>query len=171
MQQSFTVIDSQNIEQPLDGALILTRAIEEARNIMLSAPWLLYSRNPLTEKAAAERQLKHQISAALDQGFILHDPYHPEFRSLNQHNQFGLFNPDNRYHIASIATPGTYVIRGKRGTSADLQLQVGAGNPGFDENLTSPKTVSQFFLDTLVVDNDGCFEIVISDTEEVDNWH
>lgn len=168
--QGFAVIDSQNIEQPLSGVLALTHAIEEARNIMLSAPWLLYSRDPLREQAAAERQLKHQISASLDQGFILHDPLHPEFRSLNQHNQFGLFNPDNRYHIATISTPGTYVIRGKRGTSADFQLQVGAGNPGFDENLTSPITVDQLSLDKLEVDQNGCFEIVISDTKEGDNW-
>lgn len=137
---------------------------------MLSAPWLLYSRNPLHEKAAVERQLKHQISAALDQGFILHDPCHPEFRRLDQHNQYGLFNPDNCYYIASISTPGTYVIRGKRGTSADLQIQVGAGSPGFNEDLTSPIPVSQLSLDNLKVDANGCFEIVISDIEVADNW-
>ena len=164
------MIDSQNTEHPLRGALALTHAIKEARNIMFSAPWLLYSPDPLREKAAAERQLKHQICAALDQGFILHDPLHPQFRSLDQHNQFGLFNPDNRYHIASITTPGTYVIRGRRGTSAYLEVQVGAGNPGFDENLTSPIPVSQLSLDDLVVDANGCFEIVISDIEAGDNW-
>ncbi|GAB5471491.1 MAG: hypothetical protein Kilf2KO_45210 [Rhodospirillales bacterium] len=164
------MIDSPDSEHPLPGALALTHAIEEARSIMLSAPWLLYSRDPLREQAAAERQLKHQLCAALDQGFILQDPLHPEFRSLDQHNQFGLFNPDNRYHIASIATPGTYVIRGRRGTSADFEVQVGAGDPGFDENLTSPIPVSQLSLDDLVLDAEGCFEIVISDTEAGDNW-
>ncbi|PZD73759.1 hypothetical protein C1752_01530 [Acaryochloris thomasi RCC1774] len=164
------VTNLRNDEQPLQGAMLLARAIEEARDIMFSAPWLLYSPTPLYEKAAAERQLKHQISAALDQGFIVHDPLHPEFRSLNQHNQYGLFNPDNRYHIATISTPGTYVIRGKRGTSADFQIQVGTGRPGFNENLTSPITLSQLSLEDLIVDDDGNFEIVISDTKTGDNW-
>ena len=161
---------TQNEQQCLQGAFQFARAIEEARSIMFQAPWLLDSPTPQWEQAAAERQLKHQISAALDQGFILHDPYHPEFRVLNQHNQFGLVNPDNRYHIATISTPGTYIIRGKRGTSADLEIQVGAGNPGFDETQTSPKPVSQMSLNDLVVNDDGTFEIVISDTEMGENW-
>ena len=168
--ENHAVTGSVSVERPPRGALALTDAIEEARRIMFSAPWLLYSRDPRREKAAAERQLKHQTSAALDQGFILHDPLHPEFRSLDEHNQFGLFNPDNRYHIASIATPGTYVVRGRRGTSADLQIQVGAGDPGFDEDLTSPITLGQLSLEDLAVDADGRFEIVISDTEEGVNW-
>ena len=162
--------ETLNDKQGLQGAIQFARAIEEARNIMFQAPWLLDSPTPRREKAAAERQLKHQISAALDQGFIVHDPFHPEFRSLNQHNQFGLFNPDNRYHIATISTPGTYVIRGKRGTSASLEIQVGAGNPGFDEDQTSPKPVSQLSLDDLIVDDDGTFEVVISETETGNNW-
>jgi len=162
--------DSTSDARPLRGPLLLAHAIEEARDILFSAPWLLYSRSPSGERAAAERQLKHQLSAALDQGFILHDPLHPEFRVLNQHNQFGLVNPDNRYHLATISTPGTYVIRGKRGTSADLQIQIGAGNAGFDEDLTSPTPIAELSLDNLVVDDDGHFEIVISDTETGPNW-
>lgn len=58
-------------------------------------------------------------------------------------------NPDNLYLLASIETPGTYVIYGKRGTSADLQIQVGAGAPGFNENLTSPIPVSELDLTAL----------------------
>lgn len=162
--------NSQSDKQHAQGAQRLANAIEEARQIMFNAPWLLNSPNPLQERAAAERQLKHQLSAALDQGFIVHDPLHPEFRCLNQHNQFGLFNPDNRYHIATISTPGTYVIRGKRGSSADLQIQVGGGNPGFNEDETSPTPVSQRSLECLTVDDNGNFEIVISDTETGDNW-
>ena len=161
---------TQTDQQCLQGATQFALAIEEARNIMFQAPWLLDSPTPEWEKAAAERQLKHYISAALDQGFILHDPYHPEFRVLNQHNQFGLVNPDNRYLLASISTPGTYIIRGKRGTSADLQIQVGAGNPGFNEDQTSPTPVSQLSLDDLVINDDGTFEIVISATEMGSNW-
>lgn len=159
-----------NDKQCLQGAIQFAHAIEEARNIMFQAPWLLDNLTPRREKAAAERQLKHQISAALDQGFIVHDPFHPEFRNLNQHNQFGLVNPDNRYHIATISTPGTYIIRGKRGTSAYMEVQVGAGNPGFDEAQTSPTPVSQLSVDDLLVDDDGTFEIVISETEMGDNW-
>jgi hypothetical protein len=122
------------------------------------------------EKAAAELQLKNQLVAALDKGFALHDPKHPEFRTLDQYNQYGLYNPDNRYHIATISTPGKYVIRGKRGTSADLQIQVGTGEPGFDVNLTSPVTIDQMALAELEVDDDGRFEIIISDSEEGENW-
>ena len=71
---------------------------------------------------------------------------------MNQHNQFGLVNPDNRYHLATISTPGTYVIRGKRGTSADLQIQIGAGNAGFDEDLTSPTPIAELSLDDDLLD-------------------
>jgi len=151
------------------GPVQLAAAIEEARATMLDAPWLCDSSDPLRETAAAETQLKHQITAALDQGFVFHDPMHPEFRELDAHNQFGLVNPDNRYLIARISTPGTYVIRGKRGTSADLQIQVGSGNPGFDGKINITP-ISQLTRPDLVVDDDGCFEIVVSSTPAGDNW-
>ncbi|MEM6941184.1 MAG: hypothetical protein AAF943_17495 [Pseudomonadota bacterium] len=157
------------------GALQFAQAIEQAAATMALAPWMQYSANPEAEKAAADRQLKHQIAAALDQGFVLHDPNFPEFCRLDKHNQFGLVNPDNLYFLASIATPGTYVIHGKRGTSADLQIQVGAGHPGFDEDLTSPLPVSELDLATLSVRPNGDFTIIISDTKPSDlkvgeNW-
>lgn len=160
----------QSNHPTLSGSILFAQAIQQASDIMLKAPWLQYSASPELERAAAERQLKHQISAALDQGFILHDPLHPEFRCLNQHNQFGLVNPDNRYSLASISTPGTYRIYGKRGTSADLQIQVGAGEPGFNENLTSPIPVCELSLEQLTTDDDGNFEIYVSDKEMGDNW-
>ncbi|MEO0859730.1 MAG: hypothetical protein AAFY65_03895 [Pseudomonadota bacterium] len=157
------------------GSQRFAHAIEHAKHIMSLAPWLQYSSNPELEHAAAERQLKHQIAAALDQGFVLHDPCFPEFSRLDKHNQFGLVNPDNLYFLASIETPGTYVIYGKRGTSADLQIQVGAGEPGFDENLTSPIPVSEVDLGALSVKRNGEFTITISDTKPCDlkvgeNW-
>ncbi|WP_144430486.1 hypothetical protein [Jannaschia donghaensis] len=159
----------------LAGSERFARAIEQARHSMTLAPWLQYSPNPDLELAAAERQLKHQIASALDQGFVLHDPCFPEFCQLDMHNQFGLVNPDNLYFLASIETPGTYVIYGKRGTSADLQIQVGAGKPGFDEDLTSPIPVSELDLDALSVKRNGEFTITISDTKPCDlkageNW-
>ncbi len=60
-----------NLQPPLQGALEFSHAIEQARKIMLSAPWYVFSDSPLQEQAAAERHLKHQISAALDEGFIV----------------------------------------------------------------------------------------------------
>lgn len=157
------------------GSHRFARAIGQARHTMSLAPWLQYSSNPELEQAAAERQLKHQIAAALDQGFVLHDPCFPEFCRLDKHNQFGLVNPDNLYFLASIETPGTYVIHGKRGTSADLQIQVGAGEPGFDADLTSPIPVSELDLGALSVKRNGEFTILISDTQPCDlkrgeNW-
>ncbi len=160
---------------PLVGSQRFARAIEQAQHDMSLAPWLQYSSNPKLERAAAERQLKHQIAAALDQGFVLHDPYFPEFSRLDKHNQFGLVNPDNLYYLASIETPGSYMIHGKRGTSADLQIQVGAGEPGFDENLTSPIPVSELDLDGLSTKLNGEFTILISETKPCrlkrgENW-
>ena len=159
----------------LVGSLRFARAIEEARHTMSLAPWLQYSSNPELEQAAAERHLKHQIAAALDQGFVLHDPNFPEFSRLDKHNQFGLVNPDNLYFLASIETPGTYVIYGKRGTSADLQIQIGAGEPGFNENLTSPIPVSETDLGALSVKSNGEFTIILCETEPAnlktgENW-
>ena len=165
---------SQNPSAPV-GAQRFAQAVEQARHTMSRAPWLQYSARPEFEHAAAERQLKHQIAAALDQGFVLHDPCFPEFCRLDKHNQFGLVNPDNLYFLASIETPGTYVIYGKRGTSADLQIQVGAGEPGFDEDLTSPIPISELDLGALSVKRNGEFTIIISDTQPCDlkrgeNW-
>ncbi|MDH5327195.1 MAG: hypothetical protein OEZ68_19515 [Gammaproteobacteria bacterium] len=148
------------------GAAQLAQAIEMARKIMFKAPWMTASSNPMEERAAAELQLKHQLSAALDQGFILHNTDQPEFRLINQHNQFGLINPDNRYYLANIKTPGTYIIRGRLGTSADLQIQLApefTGNP-------NPEPVSFLSLPELCHKN-GEFMITISDTDPGDgNW-
>ena len=155
-------------ERPF-GAERLAEAIAEARKIMFQAPWVVESPNPLREKAAAERQLKHQLAAALDQGFVVHDPLRPVFRTMDQHNQFGLFNPDNRYLITNIRTPGTYVIRGQRGTSADLQIQVAAGETGFEEDIDI-RTVSLMSLEDLVVEPNGDFEIIVSETPIGKNW-
>jgi hypothetical protein len=152
-------------QSPLRGALEFANAIEQAREIILSAPWYIFSPTPKQELAAAEKQLKHQILTALDEGFTVHDPNHPEFRVMNQHNQYGLYNPDNKYYIASISTDGIYIIRGKRGTSASLEIQIGSGEPGYDENLTSPITISQLSDTELNLNPDGSFEIIISDTE------
>lgn len=99
----------------LTGPSQLALAMETARNYMFeSAPWFLA--NPL-EKIGAERHLKNELSAALEQGFALHDPNHPELRYFDQQSQFGLINPDNRYYMATIAFPGEYVIYGKKDPS------------------------------------------------------
>ncbi len=157
------------------GPQLLANAIEQAQKTMLLAPWLQYSDRPNVEQAHAELQLKHQIAAALDQGFALNDARHPEFRRLDRHNQFGLVNPDNLYFLATIETPGTYIIHGKRGSAADLQVQVGAGKPGFNEDLTSPLPVSELDLAMLRTKCNSEFRIIISETpperlEEGDNW-
>lgn len=148
----------------LKGALLFAQAIEQAREIMLTAPWYVFSATPEQELAAAEKQLKHQIAAALDEGFVVHDPRHPEFRVMSQHNQYGLYNPDNKYFAATISADAEFVIHGKRGTSASLEIQVGAGNPGFNENLTSPITVSQITGKDLKIKKDNTFKIFISET-------
>lgn len=176
--QSRTTDASINLSRyspALVGSHRFARAIEQAQHEMSLAPWLQYSSNPKLERAAAERQLKHQIAAPLDQGFVLHDPYFPEFSRLDKHNQFGLVNPDNLYFLTSIETPGSYVIHGKRGTSADLQIQIGAGEPGYNENLTSPIPVSELDLDGLSTKLNGEFTILISETKPCrlkrgENW-
>lgn len=159
----------QSSNQGLQGARQLADAIEQARQIMFKAPWVAGSPDPQQELAAAQRQLKHQLTASLDQGFVFHDPLHPEFRLMDQHCQFGLFNPDNLYRLAGISTPGTYVIRGRRGTSADLQIQVGAGGAGIGDGINLIP-IAELSLDQLIVKTDGTFEIVVSETPSGDNW-
>lgn len=159
----------------LDGPQKFANAIEQAHKTMMLAPWLQYSNDPKKEQAKAETQLQHNISAALDQGFDLSDPKHPEFRRLEVHNQFGLANPDNLYFLARIETPGSYIIHGKLGSSADIQIQIGAGEPGINENLTSPLPVCEIDLGKLDVKPNGEFKIFISDSRpevlaEGENW-
>ncbi|MEM9761164.1 MAG: hypothetical protein AAF968_01410 [Pseudomonadota bacterium] len=151
----------------LHGASRLAQAIRDARQVMFDASWVAESPDPEQERAAAERQLKNQLAAALDQGFVLDDARQPELRLLDPHNQFGLVNPDNRYHIANIETPGTYTLRGRRGTSADLNIQLGGGDIA-DPNLDP---VSLLTLDDLEVEDDGTFVITISDVDSGrGNW-
>lgn len=165
MLSTFDIVNTRIAQQVSNkGALQFAQAIAEARDILLEAPWAQCSEQ---ERAAAERQLKNNIASALQQGFVFHDPDHPELRCIDQHSQFGLFNPDNRYHIATLSTEGTYVIRGRRGTSADLQIQVGDGEPGLDGSVNI-EVIDQ--LDKLEIDERGEFELFIGDTPSGPNW-
>ena len=147
----------------------LRRAILRARTSLVSAPWVAASADSEEEIARAERHLQHLITLSIQEGFRLDDPLHPVLRKANpQYRQFGLSNPDVDYYAANIGAPGTYVVHGRRGSSSDLQIQVGSGIEGFGAINITP--ISQLTLDELVVAPDGTFEIVISDTPTGSNW-
>lgn len=145
------------------GARAFSKAIKDARRTLFGAPW--YDRS---QRGPAERHLQHLVRLATAEGFAIADPLYPEFRNLSEHTTFGLANPDVAYYSARIATPGEYVIRGRRGTSADLQIQVGEGTPGVDGINMIP--ISQLTSEDLVVDADGYFEIAISEAPAGKNW-
>jgi hypothetical protein len=99
---------------------------------------------------------------------IFTDPDFPAFRpQYPESAHTGLVNPDNLYESARIR-PGTeYIIRGIRGTTADVVFQVYEGSPGVKGSLKGLSTIS---ADKLRVAKDGRFEIRVGPTPSEGNW-
>lgn len=96
------------------------------------------------------------------------DPDYPAFRSqFPEAAHTGLVNPDNLYESASIRSGVDYVIRGTRGTTADVVFQVYEANPGVKGSLRGISTLS---LDQIHFEDDGSFEVHVGPTPHPRNW-
>jgi len=99
---------------------------------------------------------------------IFADPDFPAFRpQYPESSHTGLFNPDNLYESARIRPGVEYLIRGTRGTTADLVFQVYEGYPGVKGSLKGLSTLS---ADKLRVSQDGHFEIRVGPIPREGNW-
>ena len=107
----------------------------------------------------AMKQLRREVFSDAD-----YPAFRPEFP---ESGHTGLVNPDNLYESARIRPGVDYVIRGTRGTTADLVFQVYEGSPGVNGSLRGISTLS---ADEIHLEPDGSFEIHVGPTSHPRNW-
>lgn len=99
---------------------------------------------------------------------VFWDPDFPAFRpQFPESAHTGMVNPDNLYESARIRPGVEYVIRGTRGTTADVVFQVYEGSPGVKDSLRGISTLS---VDTIDFEDDGSFELHVGPTPHAKNW-
>ncbi|MDL9945515.1 hypothetical protein QSJ19_07895 [Gordonia sp. ABSL11-1] len=123
------------VERPVDVTRPLTDAIAESEKLIASAEFV-ESEQDLAE---GYDYLAGSI-AAIVQLVRSRQKSHPNFiTSTGPTTKMGLDNPDTLYYHADVEPDGTYLVRGHRGTTADLSFQVLSGDytpdavPGGDE--------------------------------------
>ncbi len=135
----------------------------------------IYRQSPYFEsslgEAEAYRSLLYTVIGSIKAG-ALTDPNQPRFmRAVDWTSKAGLENPDNNYYIAFIDDQGVYRMSGYRGSTADMVVQLVAGQPGVGDAGTS-RNISIVYGDHLIVDASGYFEILIGgpDPGPEHNW-
>ncbi len=117
-------------------------------------------RNPpfeISEQELAEGldYLAGSIRSAIQMAFD-HDAEHPALiNPTHQYSRQGLDNPDAIYFNAPLTEGASYVVSGRRGTTADLSFQVMAGTYSA---AGAPDTLAAFDDRALSVGSDGSFE-------------
>jgi hypothetical protein len=139
------VTDSLNLTK------VLQDAIAEAEELVANAPFIKTEQDRLEGYDYLSGRIRMAMQMAFD-----YDLERPVF--INPTHQFsrqGLDNPDAIYFNAYLREGVEYVVRGRRGTSADLSFQVMGGT----YSATSAATSMMAFDDReLEKDADGNFE-------------
>ncbi|KRF12291.1 hypothetical protein ASG90_14995 [Nocardioides sp. Soil797] len=126
-------------------------AIAEAEQLIRNPPF------EITEQELAEGldYLAGSIRSAIQMAFD-YDLEHPVLiNPTHQYSRQGLDNPDAIYFNAYLDAGASYVVSGRRGSSADLSFQVMDG--GYTE-AGFPSTVAAFDDRDLEIADDGTFE-------------
>ncbi len=145
-QAADQAVDRARITQPfIDAIAEAERLIETAPNIHTEQD-LLEGYDYLSGRIRASLQLSFDYD--LDRPVLIN--------STHQFSKQGLDNPDAVYFHAWITDGASYVLRGKRGTSADLSFQVMGG--GYDVN-GAPPSLAAFDDRELEIAPDGTFEL------------
>lgn len=119
------------------------------------------------ENAAGGRYIMEMTVQQLGRA-VFSDPDHPAFRpQWPESAHTGLVNPDNLYENTSIRPGVDYIVRGTRGSTADVVFQVYEKNPGVKGSLRGVSTLN---VDELKTDEDGNFEVFVGPTEHPSNW-
>jgi hypothetical protein len=117
-------------------------------------------RNPpfeITEQELAEGldYLAGSIRSAIQMAFD-YDLEHPVLiNPTHQYSRQGLDNPDAIYFNAYLTEGASYVVSGRRGTTADLSFQIMAGTYS---SSGAPDTLAAFDDRALEIASDGSFE-------------
>ncbi|WP_240641284.1 hypothetical protein [Nocardioides ferulae] len=136
---------SLGLTQPLQDA------IAEAEELIANAPFIRTEQDLLEGYAYLAGRIRMAMQTAFD-----YDLDRPLF--INPTHQFsrqGLDNPDAIYFHAYVREGVEYVVRGRRGTSADLSFQAMGGAYSADSAATSLMAFDDRELD---IADDGSFE-------------
>ena len=137
----------------------LTAAIAEAEQLIASAPFIRTEQDLLEGYAYLAGRVRASVQLAFD-----HDRDRPVFiNSTHQYSRQGLDNPDALYFHAPVCDDAEYVVRGVRGTTADLSFQVMDGSYG---PASAPGSVAAFDDRDFAVADDGSFEIRLGPARE-----
>jgi hypothetical protein len=103
------------------------------------------------------------LALSIAQGYLstFTDPNCPDFvPAVNTVFNAASTNPDFIYYQSAVAGEGVYRISGVRGDALFILFDLSAGGIGVMDEL-GPST-GQFEIDDLVLDRDGCFELILS---------
>ena len=131
---------------------------------------VLRPESPATELDRAEgwRYLSRLTRIALDMMLECADPDFPEFYMASHTTaKIGADNPDNIYFNATVSGDREYVIRGNRGTVKYLSIASRANRYAIDGTMADTGEID---VNSMDVDADGNFEIVLSQTRQNGNW-
>ena len=137
--------ESLNLTKPLQDA------IAEAEELIANAPFIRTEQDRLEGYDYLAGRIRMAMQMAFD-----YDLDRPLFvNPTHQFSRQGLDNPDAIYFNAYLREGVEYVVRGRRGTSADLSFQVMGGQYSADSAATSLMAFDDRELD---VRPDGTFE-------------
>jgi hypothetical protein len=137
--------ESLNLTKPLQDA------IAEAEELIANAPFIKTEQDRLEGYDYLAGRIRMAMQMAFD-----YDLDRPLFvNPTHQFSRQGLDNPDAIYFNAFLREGVEYVVRGRRGTSADLSFQVMGGQYTADSAATSLMAFDDRELD---VHPDGTFE-------------
>ncbi len=130
---------------------VLQDAIAEAEELVANAPFIKTEQDRLEGYDYLAGRIRMAMQMAFD-----YDLDRPLFvNPTHQFSRQGLDNPDAIYFNAFLREGVEYVVRGRRGTSADLSFQVMGGTYSADSAATSLMAFDDRELD---VRPDGTFE-------------
>lgn len=150
-----TVVEEAVYGRHETQALGLTKALQdaiaEAEELIANAPFIRSEADRLEGYDYLSGRIRMAMQTAFD-----YDLEHPLFvNPTHQFSRQGLDNPDAIYLNAYLREGVEYVVRGRRGTSADLSFQVMGGAYTADSAATS---LMAFDDRELEIDSEGRFE-------------
>ena len=126
-------------------------AVEEAERLIAGADFIRTEQDLLEGYDYLAGRIRASLQMAFD-----HDLDRPVLiSSTHQFARQGLDNPDALYWSAYLTEDAEYVVRGRRGTTADLSFQVMGGTYSAD---AAPASLAAFDDRELEIAPDGSFE-------------